>query len=154
MNLFYPNTGFKSIYERMYDAGRPAKIYYYDQASSTMEAVNLLKKQPRSFGTFAQFLADCQRGTLPDYSFVEPNYTDHYVGDNIVLASDQHVDHNVRAGERFIATVYNAIRVNPATWQSTALLIVYDLHGGLFDHVPPPDCVPDGFVAENRDWHR
>jgi phospholipase C len=28
------------------------------------------------------------------------------------------------------------------------LLIVYDEHGGTFDHVPPPACMPDGFVAQ------
>ena len=27
------------------------------------------------------------------------------------------------------------------------LLIVYDEHGGLYDHVPPPNCTADGFQA-------
>ena len=36
----------------------------------------------------------------------------------------------------------------PALWESTALLIVYDEHGGIYDHVPPPSCTPDGFVAQ------
>ena len=52
--------------------------------------------------------------------------------------SDQHPDHNVQAGELFIASVYNAIKENPALWQSTALLLVYDEHGGIYDHVVPP----------------
>ena len=63
-------------------------------------------------------------------------------------ASDQHPDHDVREGERFIASVYQAIKDNPALWESTALLITYDEHGGIYDHVPPPGCVPDGFVAQ------
>jgi phospholipase C len=54
----------------------------------------------------------------------------------------------VREGERFIATVYNAIRTNPNLWNSTALLVVYDEHGGLYDHVVPPACTPDGYVAQ------
>ena len=54
-----------------------AKLYYFDQASSTMEVVNLLSNQPQVFGTFQQFLDDCKSGKLPDYSFIEPNYTDH-----------------------------------------------------------------------------
>ena len=64
-----------------------------------------------------------------------------------LIASDQHPDHDVQQGEVFIATVYNAIRQNPDLWQSTALLIVYDEHGGTYDHVPPPACTPDGFSA-------
>jgi phospholipase C len=38
--------------------------------------------------------------------------------------------------------------LNPAVWETTALLIVYDEHGGLYDHVVPPPCTPDGYVAQ------
>jgi phospholipase C len=148
MELFYANQSFKSIYERLEAAGRTAKIYYYDQQSSTMEIVNLLQNQPQFFGTYDQFLADCRTGVLPDYSFIEPNFSDHDGDGGAILASDQHPDHHVLEGERFIATIYNAIKGNPALWASTALLIVYDEHGGIFDHVPPPACTPDGFVAQ------
>src|SRR5262249_32835198 len=72
MQIFYPNTKFKSIYQRLDAAGKKAKIYYFDQQSSTMEIVNLLQHQPQFFGTFEQFLDDCETGELPDYSFVEP----------------------------------------------------------------------------------
>jgi phospholipase C len=68
-----------------------------------------------------------------------------------ILASDQHPDHHVQEGERFIAAVYNAIHGNAALWESTALLITYDEHGGIYDHVPPPACTPDGFVAQPQD---
>jgi phospholipase C len=151
MDLFYANTVFKSIYERMIANGLTAKIYYYDQASSTMEVVNLLQNQPQLFGLYQQFLDDCKQGTLPAYSFIEPNYSDHDGAGGEILASDQHPDHNVQEGEVFIATIYNAIRQNPALWESTALLIVYDEHGGIYDHVQPPSCLPDGFVAQPKD---
>ena len=131
----------------MLDAGRTAKLYYFDETSSTLEVVNLLQNQAQLFGTFAQFLADCKAGQLPDYSFIEPNYSDHMSGSGMLLANDQHPDHDVRAGEAFIAQVYNAIHNNPTLWSSTALLIVYDEHGGIFDHVPPPACTPDEFEA-------
>jgi phospholipase C len=148
MEIWYANKQFKSIYERMIDEGLTTKLYYYDQASSTMEIVNLLQDQPQIFGTFSQFLKDCQDGTLPAYSFVEPNYTDHEVNGQQHIASDQHPDHHVGQGERFIGSVYNAIRLNPAIWETTALLITYDEHGGIYDHVPPPFCMPDQFFAQ------
>jgi phospholipase C len=149
MDVFFPKA--KSVYERLQDAGRTAKLYYFDQASSTMEVVNLLQHQPQLFGTYDQFLADCKSGTLSDYSFIEPNYTDHDNDDGAQLASDQHPDHHVQAGELYIASVYNAIRENAALWASTALLVVYDEHGGIFDHVPPPACTPDGHSAGPAD---
>lgn len=151
MDIFYIKEPYKSIYERMLKAGRTAKLYYYDPASSTMEVVNLLQHEPQLFGTYRQFLEDCERGTLPEYCFVEPNYSDHDSDSGEELANDQHPDHHVQAGELFIATVYNAIRQNSDLWKSTALLIVYDEHGGIYDHVPPPACTPDGFVASAND---
>ena len=113
-----------------------------------MEIVNLLKNQPQIFASYSQFVADCSGNTLPDYSFIEPCYNDHPgPGGGQILASDQHPDHNVQEGERFIANTYNAIRTNPELWETTALLVVYDEHGGIYDHVVPPACQPDGYSA-------
>jgi phospholipase C len=155
MNPFVINRPIKSIYDRMLDAGRTAKLYYYDQASSTMEVVNLLSNQSAVFGTVQQFKDDCAANRLPDYSFIEPNYSDHPgSGGGELLASDQHPDHNVAQGERFIAEIYNAIFDNPDVWKSTALLIVYDEHGGIYDHVSPPSLRPeqnDGGIAPRSD---
>ena len=153
MNLMYINEPFKSIYSRLINATpkRTSKLYYYDVASSTLEIVNLLQNQPELFGTFDQFLNDCARGQLPDYSFIEPNYSDHDTSSGEEIANDQHPDHDVQAGELFIAQVYMAIKKNPALWASTALLVVYDEHGGIYDHVVPPACAPDQFTASAND---
>ena len=153
MNPFVVKPPYRSIYDRMLDAGRSTKLYYYDVASSTMEVVNLLSNQTEIFGTYPQFIEDCKNGTLPDYSFIEPNYSDHAGdGGGELLATDQHPDHNVQAGEIFIGQVYNAIHANPDLWKSTALLILYDEHGGIYDHVVPPACTPDApFVASAED---
>lgn len=153
MNMLYVTEPFKSIYSRLVNASpqHTAKLYYYDVTSSTMEIVNLLQKQPELFGTFSQFISDCQSGSLPDYAFIEPNYTDHDSDSGEEIANDQHPDHNVQAGELFIAQIYMAIKRNPALWASTAILIVYDEHGGIYDHVVPPSCAPDQFVASPND---
>jgi len=153
MNLLYINEPFKSIYDRLVGATPKltSKLYYYDTASSTMEITNLLQHQPEVFGTFDQFLKDCETGNLPHYSFVEPNYNDHETDVGEEAANDQHPDHHVQAGEMFIASVYNAIKANDDLWKSTALLIVYDEHGGIFDHISPPTCPPDQFTASAND---
>jgi phospholipase C len=153
MDPFVVKAPYVSIYDRMLNAGRTSKLYYFDVASSTMEVVNLLSNQPKIFATYDQFLKDCELGELPDYSFIEPNYKDHEGdGGGELLASDQHPDHDVQSGEIFIASIYNAIHQNPDLWKSTALLILYDEHGGIYDHVPPPSCVPDTpFVASAAD---
>ena len=149
MSVMYINEPFKSVYTRLIGANpkHTAKVYYYDVTSSTLEVANLLQNQPEVFGTYQQFLQDCRSGNLPDYSFVEPNYNDHDSDVGEEVANDQHPDHDVRAGELLIAEVYMAIKRNPKLWASTALLIVYDEHGGIYDHVVPPACPPDQFTA-------
>ena len=153
MNPIYINEPFKSIYDRLINATpkHTAKLYYYDTTSSTMEVANLLQNQPELFGTYPQFLNDCGTGNLPDYSFIEPNFNDHDSDSGEEVANDQHPDHNVQAGELFIASVYNAIKQNSNLWKSTALLVVYDEHGGIYDHVIPPACTPDQFTASAND---
>jgi phospholipase C len=153
MNPFDVIEPYKSIYTRLISANpkHTAKVYYYDTTSSTMEVANLLQHQPELFGTYDQFVRDCGNGELPEYSFIEPNYNDHDTDSGEEVANDQHPDHNVQAGELFIAEVYMAIKRNPNLWSSTALLVVYDEHGGIYDHVVPPDCQPDHFVASAND---
>jgi phospholipase C len=151
MNPIDINEPFKAIYDRLIAAKHTAKLYYFDATSSTMEVANLLQHEPELFGTYDQFLSDCQSGNLPEYSFVEPNYNDHDTDSGEAVANDQHPDHNIQAGELFIASVYNAIKQNSNLWQSTALLVVYDEHGGIYDHVVPPACPPDQFTASAND---
>jgi phospholipase C len=152
MNVLYVMEPIKSIYERMVAAPpHTSKLYYYDTASSTMEVTNLLQNQPKLFGTFHEFIDDCNNGDLPEYSFIEPNYNDHGTSGGRQIANDQHPDHDVSAGEAFIAQIYTAIRQNDKLWPSTALLIVYDEHGGIYDHVPPPKCTPDSKPAAAAD---
>jgi phospholipase C len=147
MDIFYYHKKPLSVYERLNNNGHSAKLYYFDEASSSLEVVNLLQDQPKLFGTYKQFLEDCDKGQLPQYSFIEPNYKDHEGQGGELVASDQHPDHDVQHGEAFLAEVYNRIRSNPDLWKSTAILVVYDEHGGIFDHVRPPGCTKDGFSA-------
>ena len=121
----------RGIYGRLKAAGRRGKIYYARE-SGTFGMTFLGSKY---FGLYGDFVADCRRGTLPDYAFVEPSYTDHA---DRTIATDQHPDHYVLAGDQFIWDVYAALRANDEVWRSTVLLIVWDEHGGIFDHVPPP----------------
>ena len=45
-------------------------------------------------------------------------------------------------GDALIAQVYNPLRANPALFERTLLIVLYDEHGGFFDHVVPPETVP------------
>jgi phospholipase C len=139
----------ETIYERLNNNGATAKIYYQDW-SMAMTFQRLLNQQNKYFGLFDDFKRACSQNTLPSYCLIEPRYYDSDQGDNLFEASDQHPDHDVKAGETLIHDVYTAISGNPKVWASTLLVITYDEHGGLYDHVTPPATVnPDGKIARN-----
>jgi phospholipase C len=122
----------KGIYGRLEDAKQKGRIYYYSRQSGTFGMTFLGSKY---FGLYGDFVADCRNGRLPQFAFVEPPYLNQQDG---TLAADQHPDNNVLAGDHFIWSIYKAIRSNDEVWRSTLFLIVWDEHGGLFDHVRPP----------------
>jgi phospholipase C len=93
------------------------------------------------FGHFRDFQARAAAGTLPGYTFLEPDFG---AGGN-----SQHPNYDVSLGEQLIRDVYYAVRNAPG-WNDTLLLITYDEHGGNYDHVPPPSGAtpPDDTVGE------
>ncbi len=148
----------KTIYELLVDNRHTAKIYYTD-ATMALTFGGLLDRQSLFFEPdFDQFFRDCRSNNLPDYCFLEPRYNAGG-GDDPTEPNDQHPDHDVEAGEQSIHDVFNAITSNADTWNSTLLAIVYDEHGGLFDHIPPPAATPpDNIQSLNPpfafDWPR
>ena len=87
------------------------------------------------------FLDDCARGRLPEVSWIDPNFIDLRVLDP--NSNDDHPPSDLRAGQAFILEVYDAM-LNSRDWGDTLLVVVYDEHGGFYDHVAPPQVVDDG----------
>jgi phospholipase C len=135
-----------TIFNRFQEKGISWKIYQGDIGlTDLLSKVTPFKK---NFYIYHRFLRDARRGALPTYSFIEPRYFDlpspFNKNKHIIKANDQHPPHDVRDGEKLIAEVYNTLRNSPS-WKNTLLMIVYDEHGGYYDHVPPPPAVnPDG----------
>ena len=48
---------------------------------------------------------------------------------------------DIQLGEAYSSSMINAVMHSPA-WPKTALLFMYDEHGGYYDHVPPPAAIP------------
>jgi phospholipase C len=133
-----------TIYAALNQQQVTAKIYYED-FTMALTFKELLGNQTEYFGLYDDFLNACKDPqALPNYCFIEPRYNADDTG-GAHEPADQHPDHDVRDGEALIHDVYMALTGNPDLWQKTMLLIVYDEHGGLFDHVAPPACQnPDG----------
>ena len=81
------------------------------------------------------FLDDAAKGELRDVSWIDPNFIDLKILDP--NSNDDHPPSDIRAGQALVLEVYEALSRSPA-WDDTLLVIVYDEHGGFYDHVPPP----------------
>ena len=135
-----------SVFHRLATRGRRWKVYFHD-VPQTAALVSLWPWIPTHFRFFEpEFCLDAANGTLPHYSFIEPRYFPNRLCNRI--PNDAHPPHNVAYAEQLIAQVYNAVR-SGAAWDRTLLVIVFDEHGGCYDHVPPPAAIPAGLPAPN-----
>lgn len=82
------------------------------------------------------FLDDAAReGRLRQVSWIDPNFIDVKILDP--NSNDDHPPSDVRAGQQLVLETYEAL-VNSPDWLDTMLIVVYDEHGGFYDHVKPP----------------
>jgi phospholipase C len=114
-----------------YDAEPLTKSTFTDIATATGGKI----------GKFTDFTAAAAAGSLPSFTFLEPAWSS--------TGNSQHPPYDVAQGEQLMHDVYEALRTGPG-WPQTLLVITYDEHGGLFDHVPPPSGAvpPDKTIGE------
>lgn len=149
-----------TIFDLLDEAGeRTWEVYVggWKLQSFTLLTQKRLWKHARShFAHFRHFLTDAaKKGGLPCYSFIEPIYFDSQVWGP---ENDAHPEcnpyefygpSNLHRGEALVATIYEALRNSP-DWESVLLVVLFDEHGGCYDHVAPPTSSSCG-VAINPD---
>ena len=125
-----------TIFDRLREAGKSWRIYYYDFPSSLLLNRQRLPENISGYSLIKNLFTDARdEKSFPSFVFIEPKY---FGADQ----NDDHPPHNIFKAQKLIADVYNAIRSNPDLWESTLLVVVYDEHGGFYDHVEPPAAVP------------
>jgi len=131
LNVPFNQNNQATIYDRLNERSIPWRIYYGD-IPQTMLLVRQRHAENRAryrhMEHFANDLNDAD--AVPAYTVMEPNYMP--LGQN-----DYHPPSDVLAGEAFLSTVFNAIR-SSTSWTSTLFIVVFDEHGGCYDHVYPP----------------
>jgi phospholipase C len=123
-----PLSTLPTIWDRLADHSLSAKYYFSDFPFLALWG----EKYAGISHLITEFFADCAAGTLPKVSFVDPRFLLEEEG----LSGDDHPHADIRNGEFFLNTIYEAITSSPA-WQNTVLVINYDEWGGFFEHVPP-----------------
>jgi phospholipase C len=73
-----------------------------------------------------KFFLDLQAGFLANVTWITP-----------ICVNSDHVNCGGKSGPQWVATLVNAVG-RSAFWDSTAVFVIWDDWGGLYDHVPPP----------------
>ena len=119
-------------------SGAPVTWRYFERAYCTLrfyerhtfDDKNIVELDDPQVGFFA-----CARsGQLPNVSFIDPHFVDYPPGSNCDEPPSDIAD-----GQALVQRIVDAVVTSPA-WNKTLLLIVYDEHGGFYDHVPPPSA--------------
>ncbi|WP_177226057.1 alkaline phosphatase family protein [Actinacidiphila rubida] len=145
----------ETVFERLEANGLTWRVYV-DAPSSIpftglIHGPRLRRRFATHFVTVDRFLEDAAAGTLPTYAFIEPNL---WHGHNDMHPPESALLHgmpfdapsSLLGGEALLAEIYGAVRSSNAPEGSNAfntlLMVVFDEHGGTYDHIAPPRAVP------------
>ena len=107
------------------------RVYFHDVPHLWLTGDAWTQSFCGQFHHMRSFARDVSANTLPTYSFIEPQHV-------IPPWSSQHPSAGVSHGEKLIASVYETLASRPEVFEKSLLLVVYDEHGGFYDHVVPP----------------
>jgi phospholipase C len=138
-----------TIFDRLNEKSITWAVYHGDTPLSLLlthqwEPHNAARYRPMN--DFFTDIADPE-DAFPPFVFIEPAYLE-------PGANDDHPSHDVLAGEALIAKVYNALRGNEALWNTSLLIVLFDEHGGFYDHVSPPSTIPPDHHQEGYTFDR
>jgi phospholipase C len=138
-----------SLFDRLNERGVTWAVYHGDAPLSLLLTHQWEPRNVACYRPMPRFFTDAAGPAeeFPAFSFIEPAYLD-------PGANDDHPSHDVLAGEALIAGVYNALRANETLWEASLLVVLFDEHGGFYDHVPPPTAVPPDHHQEEYTFDR
>lgn len=119
------------------------KIYHDGPCLALLIKGMLEPGMKKGFRNLDNLIDDIRNKQLPAFSWVEP---DHFGKDS----SSQHpgyMDENHDAwgftsADNLIGRIYDTLKMDPEQFRRTLFVVTYDEHGGLYDHVSPPDNFP------------
>ena len=142
-NSLLPISNLPTIWDRLADHDLTGRYYFSDFPFLALWGSKYLNITRPA----AQFFSDCAAGTLPHVSFIEPRF----FGEAQGVSNDYHPHSDIRKGEAFLNSVYEAVVSSP-NWPNTVLVVNFDEWGGFFDHVSPPRAaIPPADAALGSD---
>jgi phospholipase C len=138
-----------TVFDRLNERGKEWRVYFGDTPLSFLLVHQWSPENVARHHHMMAFYQDAagDAAQFPAFAFIEPAYLS-------PGANDAHPPHDIIEADVLVANVYNAIRANDALWTSSLLVILFDEHGGFYDHVAPPPAVPPDHHDEEYSFDR
>ena len=138
-----------TVFDRLNEKSIDWKVYFGDTPLSMLFVHQWSPENAARHHHMMAFYQDAagDADKFPPFAFIEPAYLQ-------PGANDAHPPHDIVGSDVLVASVYNAIRGNANLWNSTLLLVLFDEHGGFYDHVSPPPAIPPDHHNEEYDFKR
>ena len=127
---FYLNRD-RTIFDVLNEGGIPWRVYESSPSVATLRLFSRYAFDEVNIRDIARLSNDIKNGDLPPVTYLEPAMHSEPI-------NDDHPPADMKNGQNLVLSVVNALRGNKQVWDKTLLIVTYDEHGGLFDHVPPP----------------
>jgi len=131
---YKPITG--TIFDKLVRYGVSWADYYEDvPQDSSFRPYDSIHNLP--LATFIQQAGGL--GTLPPVAFVDPNFGTFGTSSE----DDEHPPTDIQRGQYHVSNIINAVRNGPH-WADSIIFVLFDEHGGFYDHVRPPRARQNG----------
>jgi len=138
-----PSTQGRCAADVRYRLGHQQRFGYFSKTGLPWQTIFDITCNPK----IPSFLEDAAAGTLPSVSWIDPAFTNfNPLGFPV---NDDHPMADIKDGQDLVLAVYDALASSPQ-WDRSLLVIVYDEHGGFYDHVPPPEAADDDLATFGR----
>jgi phospholipase C len=134
----------KTIFDLLTEHGISWKIYIHHRTGNpnAFTYYRSFKSYARNGGLNnpnivdgSEFATDATNGTLPQVAMIE-----------VTGGLDEHPGNNIQQGSSVVRSYFMDLLHSPS-WASSAMMLTFDEHGGLYDHVIPPAAVPPDDIA-------
>jgi phospholipase C len=141
LNLHWYNQ--PTIFDRLNEKNISWKVYFGDSPLSFLFVHQWSPENAARHHHMMAFFQDAagDADKFPSFAFIEPAYLQ-------PGANDAHPPHDIIESDVLVSRVYNAVRANETLWNSTLLIVLFDEHGGFYDHVSPPAALPPDHHTE------
>lgn len=134
-----PLVGYKPITGTIFDLFDKNGVSWGDYFEDAPQSGSFRPADSHNLPLATFFLQAAGVGSLPQVSFVDPDFG----LEGHALEDDEHPPTDIQRGQYHVSQVVNAVRNGPF-WKDSIIFILYDEHGGFYDHAKPPAAPQKG----------